>query len=59
MEVASVLSQKNIETSLIIREDRVLNRIFTPAMSEFFERYYLSRGVKLFKNEGVSLLQRR
>jgi NADPH-dependent 2,4-dienoyl-CoA reductase/sulfur reductase-like enzyme len=57
MEVASVLSQKNIETSLIIREDRVWSRVFTPAMSEFFERYYLSRGVKLLKNESVVSLQ--
>jgi NADPH-dependent 2,4-dienoyl-CoA reductase/sulfur reductase-like enzyme len=57
MEVASVLSQKNIETSLIIREDRVWSRVFTPAMSEFFERYYLSRGVKLLKNDSVASLQ--
>jgi len=59
MEVASVLSQKNIETSLIIREDRVWSRVFTPAMSEFFERYYLSRGVKLLKDESVASLQGR
>jgi NADPH-dependent 2,4-dienoyl-CoA reductase/sulfur reductase-like enzyme len=57
MEVASVLSQKNIEISLIIREDRVWSRVFTPAMSEFFERYYLSRGVKLLKNESIASLQ--
>jgi hypothetical protein len=57
MEVASVLSQKNIETSLIIREDRVWSRVFTPVMSEFFERYYLSRGVKILKNESVASLQ--
>jgi NADPH-dependent 2,4-dienoyl-CoA reductase/sulfur reductase-like enzyme len=57
MEVASVLSQKNIDTSLIIREDRVWSRVFTRAMSEFFERYYLSRGVKLLKNESVAALQ--
>lgn len=57
MEVASVLSQKNIETSLIIREDRVWSRVFTPAMSEFFERYYLSRGVKVLKNESIASLQ--
>jgi NADPH-dependent 2,4-dienoyl-CoA reductase/sulfur reductase-like enzyme len=57
MEAASVLSQKNIDTSLIIREDRVWSRVFTRAMSEFFERYYLSRGVTLLKNESVVSLQ--
>lgn len=59
MEVASALSQKNIETSLIIREDRAWNRVFTPAMSEFFELYYISHGVTLLKNESVGSLQGR
>jgi len=57
MEVASVLSQKNIETTLIIRENRVWARVFTPAMSDFFERYYQSRGVRLLKKESVASLQ--
>jgi len=55
--VASVLAQKNIETTLIIREDRVWSRVFTPAMSEFFERYYASRGVRLLKRETVTRLE--
>jgi NADPH-dependent 2,4-dienoyl-CoA reductase/sulfur reductase-like enzyme len=59
MEVASVLSQKKIETTMVIREDRVWGRVFTPAMSDFFERYYVARGVKLLKNEGVSALEGR
>src|SRR5437764_635197 len=40
MEVASVLAQKNIQTTLVIREDRVWSRVFTPVMSAFFEQYY-------------------
>ena len=31
MEVASVLAQKKIETAMVIREDRVWSRVFTPA----------------------------
>lgn len=57
MEVASVLAQKKIETALLIREDRVWSRVFTPAMSEFFERYYASRGVQLLKKESVSSIK--
>jgi 3-phenylpropionate/trans-cinnamate dioxygenase ferredoxin reductase component len=59
MEVASVLAQKNVETTLIIREDRVWSRFFTPAISEFFERYYASRGVRLLKGETVARLEGR
>src|SRR5215469_7384657 len=57
MEVAAVLAQKNIETTLILREDRVWSRVFTPPMSEFFERYYTSRGVQLLKRESIVQLE--
>ena len=57
MEVASVLAQKKIETTLVIREDRVWGRVFTPAMSEFFERYYVSHGVRLLKKENIASLK--
>src|SRR5215467_6315950 len=54
MEVASVLAQKNIRTTLVIREDRVWSRVFTPEMSEFFENYYAARGVRLRKQASLS-----
>jgi 3-phenylpropionate/trans-cinnamate dioxygenase ferredoxin reductase component len=57
MEVGSVLAQKNIETTLIIREGRVWSRVFTLAMSNFFEHYYASRGVRLLKEENVVRLE--
>jgi NADPH-dependent 2,4-dienoyl-CoA reductase/sulfur reductase-like enzyme len=57
MEVAAVLAQKNIETTLILREDRVWSRVFTAPMSGFFERYYISRGVQLLKRESVVRLE--
>jgi NADPH-dependent 2,4-dienoyl-CoA reductase/sulfur reductase-like enzyme len=54
MEVASVLAQKNIRTTLVIREDRVWGRVFTPLMSAFFEKYYASRGVRIVKDARVA-----
>ncbi len=54
MEVSAVLAQKNIETTLILREDRVWSRVFTAPMSEFFERYYTSR---VLKRESVVRLE--
>jgi 3-phenylpropionate/trans-cinnamate dioxygenase ferredoxin reductase component len=54
MEVASVLAQKNIRTTLVIREDRVWSRVFTPSMSAFFEQYYTSRGVRIVKQAEVA-----
>src|SRR5689334_13799334 len=36
MEVASVLSQKGIEVTMILRDDRIWKQFFTPQMSAFF-----------------------
>jgi len=49
MEVASVLAQKGVETVLVLREDRIWQRFFTPEMSGFFENYYTARGVRFRK----------
>src|SRR5947207_9447122 len=57
MEVASVLAQKNIQTTLVIREDRVWSRVFTPPMSAFFEQYYTARGVRIVKEARVASLE--
>lgn len=57
MEVASVLAQKNIQTTLVIREDRVWSRVFTPVMSAFFEQYYSARGVRIVKPARVAALE--
>jgi len=56
MEVASVLAQQNIETALVIRAGRVWSRVFAPQISEFFERYYSTRGVRIIKQVSVAAL---
>ena len=54
MEVASVLAQKGVETAMVLREDRIWQRLFTPEMSSFFEGYYMARGVKFTKAANVT-----
>ena len=53
MEVAAVLSQGGVETTMIVREDRIWKRFFTPGMSRFFENYYAGQGVRLAKQTKV------
>lgn len=53
MEVASVLAQKGIETTMVVRDDRVWKKIFTPAMSRSFEKYFEARGVRCIKHAEV------
>ena len=53
MEVSSVLAQKGIETVMVVRDDRVFKKIFTPEMSHAFETYFTTRGVRFIKHSEV------
>jgi NADPH-dependent 2,4-dienoyl-CoA reductase/sulfur reductase-like enzyme len=53
MEVAAVLAQKRIEVAMVLNDERVFQRLFTPEMSSFFETYYAARGVRLIKSMSV------
>lgn len=53
MEVASVLAQKGLDTTMILRGERIWDRFFTPEMSRFFETYYSARGVKFERQTEV------
>jgi NADPH-dependent 2,4-dienoyl-CoA reductase/sulfur reductase-like enzyme len=57
MEVAAVLSQKGIEVTMILSDDRIWKRLFSLQMSSFFEGYYASRGVRFAKNATVEELR--
>ena len=54
MEVASVLAQKPIDTTLVLREDRIWKRFFSPEISRFFEAYYTARGVRFQKTASIA-----
>ena len=53
MEVASVLAQKGVETTMVLRDDRIWKQFFTPEMSQFFEAYYAQRNVRFVKSATV------
>ena len=57
MEVASVLAQKGLAITMVLREDRIWKKFFTPAMSRFFESYYAARGVQFIKQATVAELR--
>ena len=57
MEVAAVLTQKGATVTMVLNEDRIWKRLFTPEMSSFFEAYYAARGVQLIKSTAVSQLR--
>ena len=38
-----MLAQKGVETTMVLRDDRIWKQFFTPEMSQFFEAYYAQR----------------
>jgi NADPH-dependent 2,4-dienoyl-CoA reductase/sulfur reductase-like enzyme len=57
MEVAAVFAQKGIEVTMVLNDDRVFKKLFSPEMSSFFESYYNARGVRLIKSMSVTELR--
>jgi len=54
MEVAAVFAQKGIEVAMVLNDERVFKRLFSPEMSSFFESYYTAGGVRLIKSMSVT-----
>ena len=57
MEVASVLAQRGIGITMVVRDDRIWKQFFSPQMSRFFESYYTARGVRFVKMASVRELR--
>jgi len=57
MEVAAVFAQNGIEVTMVLNDDRVFKRLFSPEMSSFFESYYAARGVRLITSMSVTELR--
>jgi NADPH-dependent 2,4-dienoyl-CoA reductase/sulfur reductase-like enzyme len=57
MEVAAVLTQKGLEVTMVLSDDRIWKRLFSPEMSSFFESYYAARGVRILKSTSVTELR--
>ena len=49
-----MLAHKGIETTMIVREDRIWKKLFTPEMSRSFEDYFVARGVRFIKQAEVA-----
>jgi NADPH-dependent 2,4-dienoyl-CoA reductase/sulfur reductase-like enzyme len=46
MEVSAVLASMGSDVTVVFPEERLMERLFTPPMSAFFQDYYEQRGVK-------------
>ena len=54
LEVASVAVSSGLEVHVLEMEDRILQRVTTPTMSEFYHGLHTSRGVHIHTNTAAS-----
>jgi 3-phenylpropionate/trans-cinnamate dioxygenase ferredoxin reductase subunit len=54
LEVASVAVVSGLEVHVLEMEQRILQRVTTPAMSEYYHRLHESRGVHIHTSTGVT-----
>ena len=54
LEVAAVCIEAGLQVRVIEMEDRILKRVTTPAMSEFYHRLHSGRGVSLHTGTAVT-----
>jgi len=54
LEVASVAVTAGMDVTVIETEDRILKRVTTAEMSEFYHKLHTDRGVKIIVNSGVN-----
>ncbi|BCA56486.1 pyridine nucleotide-disulfide oxidoreductase [Nitrospira sp. KM1] len=53
MEVAAVLTNEGMNTTMVFPGDRVWEHVFTPPVSAFFEKQFADHGIMLMKDETV------
>ncbi|HEU5400360.1 MAG TPA: FAD-dependent oxidoreductase, partial [Terriglobales bacterium] len=57
MEVTAVLAQRGLAVTMVLGDDRIWKRLFTPEMSKFFEDYYTAKGVRIVRSTTVKELR--
>jgi 3-phenylpropionate/trans-cinnamate dioxygenase ferredoxin reductase subunit len=54
LEVAAVASQLGADVTVIEMEDRVMSRVVSPQISEFYQKEHSAHGVKFMLSTGIS-----
>lgn len=49
MECAAALAMNDLKVTMVFPESRLFERLFTPEIAEFYEKFYADKGIKLVK----------
>ncbi|KAA8500046.1 Monodehydroascorbate reductase [Porphyridium purpureum] len=50
MEVGAAAQLMGLKVKLVFPEEHVMPRLFTPALAQYYEKFYQSKGIELLKN---------
>jgi len=57
LEVAAVATEAGLKVSVLEMEERILQRVTTPQMSEFYSQLHTGRGIDIRTNTGASAIE--
>lgn len=57
MELASAFAQNNIKTTMLVREDKLFEKMASGDLSAFFLKYYRDKGVNILPNSQAAKLE--
>lgn len=53
LEIAAAVAANKVQVTWAFQGDRVLRHLFTPEMSEFYEKFYEAKGVKILRQRNL------
>ncbi|KAK9833441.1 hypothetical protein WJX81_005619 [Elliptochloris bilobata] len=57
LETAAGLSMNGLDVTLVFPESRVMERLFTPEIASFYEKFYEDKGIKFIKGTTVTAFE--
>ena len=48
------MSKNGLDVTIVFPEDRFMARLFTNEIADFYERFYMDKGIKIIKEDTVT-----
>lgn len=54
MECAAALQMNDLDVTIVFPEGRFMERLFTPEIADFYEKFYADKGIKIVNKDTVT-----
>jgi len=54
LECAAALQMNGLDVTIVFPEDRFMERLFTPEIADFYQKFYTDKGIKIVSKDTVT-----